>query len=148
MKLTGAVFGVDGVAVVTGGADLTARSGCVVHAAETLSGQRVTVGEQHVGVCVAVAMARPAPTPENHGVAVETRGAPVKARPCLITCICLRHRLFLSLLTQCFLCAYVLLCTFRSAVQRNPAYTDTASCRFSAHNPQQSYTDGQKSDGM
>lgn len=76
-ELTGAVFGSDGVAVVTGAADITVRPGCVVHAAQTLSGQRVTVGEEHVGVGVAVAMAGLAPAAEHHGVAVETGGTPV-----------------------------------------------------------------------
>lgn len=76
-ELTGAVFGGDGVSVVTRGADVAVRPGRVVHAAETLAGQRVTVGEQHVGVGVAVAMAQLAPTAEHHGVAVVTGGAPV-----------------------------------------------------------------------
>lgn len=77
-KLTGAVFGVDGVAVVTGGTDVAVRAGRVVHAAQTLSGQRVAVGEQHVRVAVVVAMARPAPAANHHGVAVVTRGTSVE----------------------------------------------------------------------
>lgn len=74
--LTGAVFGVDGVSVVTGSADVALRSGRVVHAAQTLAGQRVTVGEQHVWVGVAVAMAGLALTAEHHGVAVVTGDTP------------------------------------------------------------------------
>lgn len=53
------------------------RPGRVVHAAQTLAGQRVTVGEQHVGVRVAVAMTGLALTAEHHGVAVVTGGTPV-----------------------------------------------------------------------
>lgn len=52
------------------------RPGRVVHAAQTLSGQRVAVGEQHVGVGVVVAVAQLARAAEHHGVAVVTRGAP------------------------------------------------------------------------
>lgn len=76
-ELTGAVFGSDGISIVTRSADVTVRSGCVVHAAQTLSSQRVTIREQHVGVCVAVAMAWLTPAAEHHWVAIETRGAPV-----------------------------------------------------------------------
>lgn len=62
--------------MVTGSADIAVRPGRVVHAAQTLAGQRVTVGEQHVGVRVVVAMAPLALTAEHHGVAIVTRGAP------------------------------------------------------------------------
>ncbi len=48
-----------------------------MHTAETLAGQRVTVGEQHVGIRVVVAIARFTPTAKHHGVAVVTRGTPV-----------------------------------------------------------------------
>lgn len=78
IELTGAVFGVDGVSVVTGGADVTARPGRVVHAAQTLAGQRVTVGEEHVGVVVAAAVTQLAPAAQHHGVAVVTGGTPVR----------------------------------------------------------------------
>lgn len=47
-----------------------------MHAAEALAGQRVAVGEQHVGVRVAVAVARLAPAAHHHGVAIVTRGTP------------------------------------------------------------------------
>lgn len=76
-QLTGAIFGVDGVSVVTGSAGVAVRSGRVVHAAQTLARQRVAVGEQHVGICVAMAMARLAHAAEHHGVAVVTGAAPV-----------------------------------------------------------------------
>lgn len=76
-ELTGAVFGGDGVSVVTRCTGVAVRPGRVVHAAETLAGQRVTVGEQHVGVRVAVAIAQLALAAEHHGVAVVTGGAPV-----------------------------------------------------------------------
>lgn len=82
-ELTGAVFGVYRVSVVTGSTDVTVRSRRVVHAAEALSGQSVAVGEQHVGVGVTVAVARLTPAAENHGVAVETRGAPARERTTL-----------------------------------------------------------------
>lgn len=75
--LTGAVFGGDGISIVTRSTDVTVRPGCVVHAAQTLAGQWVTVGEQHVGVGVAMAMALLAPTAEHHGVAIVTGGTPV-----------------------------------------------------------------------
>lgn len=75
-SLTCAVLGVDGVAVVTGCADVAVRPSRVVHAAETLARQRVTVGEQHVGVRVAVAMARLTLAAQHHGVAVVTGGTP------------------------------------------------------------------------
>lgn len=52
------------------------RPGRVVHAAQTLSGQLVAVGEQHVGVGVVVAVAQLTRAAEHHGVAVVTRSAP------------------------------------------------------------------------
>lgn len=76
-KLTGAVFGSDGVSIVTGGADLAVLPGRVVHAAQTLPGQRVAVAEQHVGVRVVVATARLAGAADHHGVAVKPGSAPV-----------------------------------------------------------------------
>jgi len=84
-KLTGAVFVSDGISIVTRCADVTMRPARVVHAAETLARQRVTVGEQHVGVRVVVAMAQLAPAAQYHGVAVVTGGAPVLRDPFLIT---------------------------------------------------------------
>lgn len=75
-ELTGAVFGVYRVSMETRSADVAVGSCRVVHAAEAFSSQRVTVGEQHVGVRVTVAVAWLAPAAQNHGVAVETRGAP------------------------------------------------------------------------
>lgn len=75
--LTGAVFGSDGIAIVTWCTDVTMRSSCLVHAAQTLSSQRVTICEQHVGVCVAVAMARLTTAAKHHWVAIETRGTPM-----------------------------------------------------------------------
>lgn len=48
-----------------------------MHAAQTLARQRVAVGEQHVGICVAMAMAWLALAAEHHGVAIVTRAAPV-----------------------------------------------------------------------
>ena len=75
-RLTGAVLGVDGVAVVTGGAVLAVRPGGVLHAAQTRPRQRVAVAEQHVGVRVVVATARQAAAAHHHGVAVETGRTP------------------------------------------------------------------------
>lgn len=75
-SLTGAVPGMDSVAVVTGCADVAVRPGRVVHAAQTLARQRVTVGEQHVGIRVAVAMARLTFAAQHHGVAIVTGGTP------------------------------------------------------------------------
>lgn len=74
--LTRAVFGSDGVAVETRSADVTVKPGCVVHAVQTLAGQGVTVGEQHVGVSVAVAMTWLALASQDHGVAIVTRSTP------------------------------------------------------------------------
>lgn len=54
--LTCAVFGTDGVSIETWSTDVTVKPGCVVHAVQTLAGQWVTVGEQHVGVSVAMAI--------------------------------------------------------------------------------------------
>lgn len=79
-ELTGAVFGSDGVTVVTRSTDLTVPSGCVVHAAQTLSGQGMTVGEEHVGIGVVVAVTRLTPAAQNHGVSIETRSTPVEER--------------------------------------------------------------------
>lgn len=50
-----------------------------MHAAQTLAGQRVTVGEQHVGIRVVVAMAQLTLTAEHHGVAIVTGGTPESA---------------------------------------------------------------------
>lgn len=75
-QLTGAVFGVYSISIVTRSTDVTVRSCCVVHAVEALSSQGVTVGEQHVRVRVTIAIARLTTAAENHGVTVETRGAP------------------------------------------------------------------------
>lgn len=75
-SLTGAVLAVDGIAVVTGRADVAVWPSRVVHAAQTLACQRVTVGEQHVGIRVAVAMARLAVAAQHHGIAVVTGGTP------------------------------------------------------------------------
>lgn len=80
VTLTGAVLGHDGVSIVTGGADVAVRAGRVVHAAQTLPGERVAVGEQHVRVGVAVAVARLAPAAQHHGVAVVTGGTSVCKR--------------------------------------------------------------------
>lgn len=74
-SLTSAVLSVYGVAVVTGGADVAVWPGCVVHAAQAVARQRVAVGEQHVGVCVAVATARLTLAAQHHGVAVVARRA-------------------------------------------------------------------------
>lgn len=65
--------------MVTRSADIAMRSRCVVHAAQTLAGQRVTVSEQHVGIRVVMAMARLTLTAEHHGVAIVTGGAPESA---------------------------------------------------------------------
>lgn len=75
--LTCAVFGTDGVSIETWSADVTVKAGCVVHAVQTLAGQRVTVGEQHVGVSVAMATTWLTLAAQYHGVAVVTRGTPV-----------------------------------------------------------------------
>lgn len=74
-SLTGAVLGVHGVAVVTGGADVTVWPGRVVHAAQAVARQRVAVGEKHVGVRVAVATAQLTLAAQHHGVAVVARRA-------------------------------------------------------------------------
>lgn len=107
-ELTGAVFGSDRVSVVTRGADVTVRAARVMHAAETLPSQRVTVGEKHVGVRIAVAMAKLAPAAQHHGVAVVTWGAPVLTKPFLMTHVyltkgfssCCRSHVDVNLLTR------------------------------------------------
>lgn len=75
--LTCAVFGADGVAIETWSADVTVKAGCAVHAVQTLAGQGVTVGKQHVGVSVAMAITWLTPAAQHHGVAIVTRGTPV-----------------------------------------------------------------------
>lgn len=75
--LTGAVFGTDGVSIETWSADVAVKPGCVVHAVQTLAGQRVTVGEQHVGVSVAIAITWLTLAAQHHRVAIVTRGTPV-----------------------------------------------------------------------
>lgn len=60
------------------------KPGCVVHAVQTLAGQGVTVGEQHVGVRVAMAMAWLTLAAQHHGVAVVTGGTPVSTSGLLI----------------------------------------------------------------
>lgn len=74
------VLGTDGVAVETWRADVAVRTGCVVHAVQTLAGQRMTVGEQHVGVSVAMAITRLTLAAQHHGVAIITRGTPASTR--------------------------------------------------------------------
>lgn len=75
--LTCAVFGTDGVAIETWGADVAVKPGRVVHAVQTLAGQWVTVGEQHVGVSVAMAITRLTLAAQHYRVAIITRGTPV-----------------------------------------------------------------------
>ena len=77
--LTGAVLGSDGVSVVTRGADFTVGSSSVMHAALALARDRVAVTEQHVGVRIAIAVARLARATNHHGVAIVTWGTPIAA---------------------------------------------------------------------
>lgn len=77
-RLTGAVLGTDGVSIKPWSTEVAVVSCSVVHAAQTLSRLRVTVDEQHVGVAVAVTVAWLTAASENHRVAIESRGTPVK----------------------------------------------------------------------
>lgn len=75
--LTCTVLGTNGVAVETWSADVAVKTGCVVHAVQTFAGQWMTVGKQHVGVSVAIAITRLTLAAQHHRVAIITRGTPV-----------------------------------------------------------------------
>lgn len=115
-----------------------------MHAAQTLAGQRVTVGEQHVGIRVVVAMAWLTLTAEHHGVAIVTGGTPESAATNSVNVVVTEedggHGKNVFLVLQHATARHVLTFTSHSLVRRNPGDTDTASCHSSAHNPLQNCT--------